>query len=109
MAATITKTNDYGRIPSAPAFVDTFTLVPDTSYPANGYTLGLAALLPKGVTVAAVHATVFVTSTGAAAAALRAAYNAATDKVQLFTIGTTPAEATGDQSANTVVITVFSY
>lgn len=109
MSATITKTNDYGRIPSAPAFVDTISIVPDTSYPSNGYTVGLVALLPKGVTIASVFATVFVTSTGAAAPALRAAYNATTDKIQLFTIGASPAEATGDQSANTIILTVLSY
>lgn len=109
MSATITKTNDYGRIPSAPAFVDTFTIVPDTSYPSGGYTVGLASLLPKGVTIASTDAIVFVTSTGAPVLALRAQYNATSDKIQLVTIGSSPAEATGDQSANTIILTVFSY
>lgn len=109
MSATITKTNDYGRIPSAPAFVDTISIVPDTSYPANGYVVGLVALLPKGVTIARVDAGVAVTTTGAAAPGFRAAYNAVSDKVQVFTIGSSPAEASGDLSANTITLTVFSY
>jgi hypothetical protein len=109
MAATITKTNDYGRIPSAPAFVDTFTVVPDTSYPSGGYTLGLVALLPKGVTIASVLLTMVVTSTGAVDPGFRATYNATTDKVQVYTIGSSPAEATGNLSTDTITVTVFSF
>lgn len=109
MSATITKTNDTGRVPSAPLFLDTISIVPDTSYPANGYVVGLVALLPKGVTIARVDAGIGVTSTGVLAPGFRAAYNASTDKVQVFTIGSSPAEATGDLSANTITLTVFSY
>jgi hypothetical protein len=109
MAATITKTNDYGRVPSAPSFIDTFTVVPDTSYPSGGYLMGLVALLPKGVTIAKVDAGIVVTSTGALDPGFRAAYNVATDKVQIFTIGTSPVEASGNLSTDTVTVTVFSY
>lgn len=109
MSATITKTNDTGRVPSAPLFLDTISIVPDTSYPANGYVVGLVALLPKGVTIARVDAGIAVTTTGVLAPGFRAAYNAATDKVQVFTIGSSPAEATGDLSANTITLTVFAY
>jgi hypothetical protein len=111
MAATITKTNDFGRIPSAPSFVDTITVVPDTSYTTGGYTVGLTALLPKGVTVAHVTANAVVTSTGELAPTLRAAYNVVTDKIQLFTVGSSPAEvaSASNQSANTITITVFGY
>lgn len=109
MSATITKTNDFGRIPSAPTFVDTITVVPDTSYPANGYVVGLVALLPKGATIAHVNAGIVVTSTGVVTPGFRASYNALTDKIQVFTIGASPAEATGDLSLNTITITVFAY
>lgn len=109
MAATITTVDSYGKVPTAPTYITHITVVPDTSYPANGYTVGLTARLPKGATVAAVVCDYFVVSTGVTVLAARAAYNATTDKVQIITIGTTPAEATGDLSLNKINMTVFSY
>jgi len=105
----ITKSNDFGRIPSAPLFVDTFTVVPPSTYASGGIPLGLVALLPSGVTIAAVLCTLIVTSTGAPDLANRAQYNATTDKLQIITIGTTPAENAADLSADTILVTVLSY
>ena len=105
----ITKTNDFGRIPSAPIFVDTFTVVPPSTYASGGIPLGLVALLPKGVTIASVHVGMTVTSTGAVDPGYRASYNATSDKVQIFTIGSSPTENAADLSADTVTVTVFSY
>jgi hypothetical protein len=108
MAATITTLDSYGKVPTAPAMVTNITIVPDTSYPAGGYAVGLTARLPKGATVAATVASYVVISTGAAVADGRAVYNEVTDKIQIFAIGT-PAEASGDLSLNRVDLTVFSY
>lgn len=109
MAATITTVDSYGKVPTAPTYVTKITIVPDTSYPSGGYTVGLTARLPKGATVAATHCRYVVISTGQAVLAARAEYNSVTDKVQVITIGTTPAEATGDLSLNRIDLTVLSY
>src|SRR4051812_2299382 len=100
MAATITTVDSFGKVPTTPSYITHITVVPDTSYPSGGYTLGLTARLPKGATVAHVVCKYFVISTGAPVLAARAEYNAVTDKVQIITIGTTPAEASGDLSLN---------
>ncbi len=109
MSATITTVDSFGKVPTAPTYVTKITIVPDTSYSTGGYTVGLTARLPKGATVAATSCNYVVISTGEAVIAARAIYNAVTDKVQIFTIGTTPAEASGDLHLNRIDMTVFSY
>ncbi len=108
MSATITTVDSYGKVPAQPSNITHITVVPDTSYPSGGYTVGLTARLPKGATFVNAHCRYVVTSTGEAVVDGRAEYNATTDKVQVFAIGT-PAEASGDLHLNTIHITVLSY
>lgn len=110
-STTITSVDAYGGIPSAPAFVNHITVVPGTSaVTSGGFAVDLTTYIGAGRTVAFVLAQGAVTSTGALEPAVRWAYNSASGKLQAFSIGTTPAEiTTGDYSATTVHLLVFSY
>lgn len=112
MAATvITNVDAYGKIPSAPSYTNHITVVPGTSaVTAGGFDIGLQALIGAGNTIAFVDCKGVVTSTGALDPIVRWAYNSVSNKLQAFSVGSSPAELTsGDYSTTTVHIFVTSY
>lgn len=112
MASTIIANVDaFGKIPSAPSFVNHITVVPGTSaVTTGGFDIGLQALVGSGNTIAFVSCEGVTTSTGQYDPTRTWAYNTTSNKLQVFSVGASPAEITsGDLSTLTVHIFVTSY
>ncbi len=101
----VTVVAEAGKVPSAPIFINRITAVGPASYTASGEAFDPVATLGKEDTVLDVRARAYVTATGFPSVIL---WEWDRTNNKLVALTQARAEASGDLSADTIDILVFS-